>query len=214
MVQRQERSRRADDADIESVHATNDGGREKLSGLLERMRNDSSGEEPSVGDILGAVGTRAYGPLLFVPAIIALAPTGAIPGMSMLTGSLILAISLQMLFGRDQIWMPQRLLAFSVPRERLENAIDFIRPYAERVDRLVHPRQTWLAKFPFTRMIAVICGILAISMFPLAFVPFGAALPSGAIVLFSLGLVIRDGYVVIAGLILAAFATWFIVYLV
>lgn len=187
---------------------------ENLTALLDRMRNDSTGEEPTVGNIVDALGTRAYGPLLFAPAIIALAPTGAIPGMSMITGSLILAIALQMLIGRDQIWMPRRILDVSIARKRLEDAIDWIRPYAGRVDEIVHPRQIWLAKFPITRLIAIICAALAISMFPLAFVPFGAAAPSAALVLFSLGLVIRDGFVILAGFVVAALATWLVVYLI
>jgi hypothetical protein len=64
-----------------------------LATVLEQIREATSGDSVSFGEFIDALGQRAYGPMMLVPAIIAVAPTGAIPGMSVVTGTLIFLIT-------------------------------------------------------------------------------------------------------------------------
>lgn len=178
-----------------------------LEDLMDEIRADSgSSDEVSLAQIMQAVGTRAYGPLLLVPGLVALAPTGAIPGMSIVTGTIIVVVAIQLLFGRNKPWIPKRALEFSFSRDTLLSAMERGRPYARRIDDFLKPSLTQVTDFPATRIIAIVAIALALSMFPLALVPFAVAIPSSAIVLFALGLTARDGRLIIAGFILAGLA--------
>ena len=184
-----------------------------LEDLMDEIRSDSgSSDEVSLAQIMQAVGTRAYGPLLLVPGLIALAPTGAIPGMSIVTGTIIVVVAIQLLFGRNEPWIPRRALEFSFSRDTLLSAMERGRPYARRIDDFLKPSFTEVTDFPATRIIAIVAIALALSMFPLALVPFAVAIPSSAIVLFALGLTARDGRLIIAGFILAGLALALILY--
>jgi hypothetical protein len=184
-----------------------------LEDLMDAIRADSgSSDEVSLAQIMQAVGTRAYGPLLLVPGLVALAPTGAIPGMSIVTGTIIVVVAIQLLFGRNEPWIPKRALEFSFSRDTLLSAMERGRPYARRIDDFLKPSFTQVTDFPATRIIAIVAIALALSMFPLALVPFAVAIPSSAIVLFALGLTARDGRLIIAGFILAGLALALILY--
>ncbi len=184
-----------------------------LEDLMDEIRADSgSSDEVSLAQIMQAVGTRAYGPLLLVPGLVALAPTGAIPGMSIVTGTIIVVVAIQLLFGRNKPWIPKRALEFSFSRDTLLSAMERGRPYARRIDDFLKPSLTQVTDFPATRIIAIVAIALALSMFPLALVPFAVAIPSSAIVLFALGLTARDGRLIIAGFILAGLALALILY--
>lgn len=186
-----------------------------LEDLMDAIRADSgSSDEVSLAQIMQAVGTRAYGPLLLVPGLVALAPTGAVPGMSIVTGTIIFVVAIQLLFGRNEPWIPKRALEFSFSRDTLLSALERGRPYARRIDDFLKPSFTQVTDFPATRIVAIVAIALALSMFPLALVPFAVAIPSSAIVLFALGLTARDGRLIIAGFILAALALALILYTV
>jgi len=160
----------------------------------------------SFGDVMGAFGARVFGPMLMVPAFIAVAPTGAIPGMSLLTGSVIGLIAVQLLVVRKRPWLPARLTEASLARDRLNRAVERAMPYAKRVDQLTRPRLVWLTAPPLQQVLAGVCLLMALAMFPLALLPFAVALPGTAVLLIGVGLTTRDGYFAVAGVLIAVAA--------
>jgi len=171
-----------------------------MTGLFDEVLANAPGQRVSFGEAVSTFREQAYGPLLLVPSLLALMPViGAVPGMSVLTAILIILIAGQMLVGRRSPWLPQRLRNFSVPRDRLEQAIKNVRPYLQALDRWTRPRLVFLSEPPFYLLIPVICILLAVLMFPLALVPWGVTLPALALTMLSLGLTMRDGYVLAAG---------------
>ncbi|MGF1510290.1 MAG: exopolysaccharide biosynthesis protein [Myxococcota bacterium] len=177
---------------------------ESLSGLLDRMIADSGEkEESAIEELLAPFAERAYGPLLLLPALLAVSPVGAIPGMSVVTGLLIVLIAGQAAWGRQQPWLPQRLLRFSVPRGKLKKGVSKMRPWALRIDRVLQHRFTYMAHPSVFRLGAVFCVVLAALFVPLAVVPMGVSIPGTAVVLFSLGWTARDGLVVMLAFVLS-----------
>lgn len=175
-----------------------------LEALFAHIRDEiETDDQVTLQDVLEGVGTRAYGPLLLVPGLLALAPTGAIPGMSIVTGTIILIVAAQLLIGRDRPWLPKRALNFSFSKETLITAIERGTPYARRIDKLLKPSLNRFTEFPATRIIALVTISLALTMYPLALLPFAVAIPSMAIVLFALGLTARDGRLILAGFLIS-----------
>jgi len=171
-----------------------------LTGLFDEVLANAKGQDVSFGEAVATFREQAYGPLLLVPSIIALAPIiGAIPGVSILTATLIILIAGQMLVGRRSPWLPQRLRNFSLTRDQLAQAIETMRPYLEALDRWTRPRLLFLSEQPLLLIIPIVCILLALLMFPLALVPWGVTLPALALTIVSVGLTMRDGYILGAG---------------
>ncbi|PQO47709.1 exopolysaccharide biosynthesis protein [Blastopirellula marina] len=172
---------------------------ENLSDVLDQLVDNTEGEDASLGDVIDALNSRSFGPVLLVPAVLAVSPLGAIPGVSMLTGALIFVIAAQMLVARSHIWLPKRLLSFSFKREKLVESVKSTRPWAEWIERWIHNRLAFLIDAPFQPAIAVMIMILAALFIPLAFLPFAVAVPGIAISLIALGMTAKDGVLVLAG---------------
>ncbi len=172
--------------------------------VLSQLAEAGDGESVSFGDVLNNFGQRVFGPMLMVPAFLAVAPTGAIPGKSILTGSVIAVIAMQLLFMRSQPWLPSKLMEASISQDTLARSVERADPYAQRLDAYLRPRLTWLAKPPFQQIQAAICIVMAVSMFPLALLPFAVAIPGTAVLLIGIGLTTHDGYFTLSGLLLAA----------
>lgn len=171
-----------------------------LAGLFDEVLANARGSEVSFGEAVATFRQQAYGPLLLVPSIIALTPIiGAIPGISVLTATLIILIAAQMIVGRSHPWLPERLRNLSLDRDRLKQAIRTMRPYLDAMDRWTRPRLLILTEPPLYLLIPVVCILLALLMYPLALVPWGVTLPALALTVLSVGLTIRDGYVLAAG---------------
>lgn len=158
-----------------------------------------SGESVSLRDLMKALDRSTFGPLLLIPSLISVSPVGAIPGMSILTASLIILIAGQA-FLRNYVWLPSRLLDFSFDAERLHQGAEKARPWVRRVERFVYPRLDFMVDAPLFQVSAVAAVALALSFYPLALIPMGVFVPSAAIAAIAIGWTVRDGVMVSLGL--------------
>ncbi|PQO46520.1 exopolysaccharide biosynthesis protein [Blastopirellula marina] len=184
------------------------GSEDGLASLLKQIRENTEGDKTTLGDVLDALDTRSFGPLLLVPALMAVSPVGAIPGMSIVTGLVVMLLSVQLLISQKHPWLPTRLENFSFSRETLHNGIDKTLPWAEWLDKFTDERLTFLTKAPFRQMIAIIMACLAAMFVPLALLPFAVSVPGTAVALFALGLTARDGVFVLIGIAVSGAALW------
>lgn len=152
---------------------------------------------------MSAFGRRSFGPMLLIPAVIAVAPTGAIPGMSLLTGSIIAVLAAQLIVRRQTPILPSRLLGVTFSRDEVVKTVEWAVPYTRKIDALLQPRFQFATEPPFLQLIAAMCLLMAATMFPLALLPFAVALPGTAVALLALGLTAHDGAVVLCGLAVA-----------
>src|SRR5262245_28933137 len=82
----------------------------KLTSLLSDMDDSVSGQRKvTLADIVDALDRRGFGPLLVMPALVTILPTGAIPGVPALSGGLICLIAVQIVMGRKHPWLPDRI---------------------------------------------------------------------------------------------------------
>ena len=172
---------------------------DQLCGQVDCGLNPLARDAVTFREILATVGRRAYGPLLLFVGLFSISPATVVPGMTWLSATLVLVISLQMAVGQHRPWLPKRLLDATVSRDGLMKGISALRPWARRIDALLKPRFTFLAAQPFVNLIALLCVALALITFPLGFVPFAPLLPGVAIVLLGLGMTAKDGIVLLLG---------------
>lgn len=172
--------------------------------VLDRLSSTAGeGDEVSVEDMSEAVGRRSYGPFLLVPALIEMSPIGGLPGLPTVIALFILFVAAQMLRGRRNVRLPGLLSSRSVPAERLEQAARKLRPVARFADRWFHQRFRSLTNDTFAKVAAVCVILLALSVPPLEFIPFASTIPMAGIAAFGLALMVRDGLLMVAALLLA-----------
>lgn len=179
-----------------------------LTEVLDDVVEEAEGERITLKEILQTFGARSFGPLILFLAFVAVSPIGMIPGMSMITGALLMIVCGQLLCFRTYPWLPAKLTSKEFSREKLTKTMEKARPWALKLDRILKERLVFLSEIPLLQVSALICFLLAITFFPLAFVPFGVLAPGLAILIFGLGLTVRDGFVLLLAFALTAAAVW------
>lgn len=178
----------------------------ELSGVLDQLVENTEGDKITLGDLLDALDSRSYGPLLLIIGLIAISPIGAVPGMSIVTGTLIVLLCGQMLLGFAHPWFPKFLLSIKFGRKRLTKSVDRGRPWIEWFEKALHHRLAFLVEGPALAGVAIISIFLAITFYPLALIPMGVFLPGAAITLLAVGVTARDGLLVLLGYVMTAVA--------
>jgi hypothetical protein len=166
-----------------------------LSALVDRGETKAL----RVGDLLDALHERAFGMAILIFILPNSLPMPGIPYVSMVTGIPICLFALQMLFGMSRPWLPHRIARREIPQRRIRLVWKKILPAFVRVEKFVRPRHLALTSQFAERLLALVILVLAIILtLP---IPAGNLLPAWAIALLALGLMERDGRLVIAGLI-------------
>ncbi|GAM97510.1 exopolysaccharide synthesis, exoD [alpha proteobacterium U9-1i] len=189
-----------------------------LTGVLEeiadKVDHDDSADSLTLGEVFESVGRRSYGPLLLVIGLFAISPATVLPGMTWFAAALTLLVAGQMALGMKRIWMPQKALSACLPRQAVHNGMEKARPWARRVDAVLKPRLTFLAKPPFVNLVALFCIAAALITFPLGLIPLAPIVPGLAVVFFGLGMTAQDGLWLSLGMLVLGAAFWLAVPLV
>jgi len=177
--------------------ADNSERKETLTDALMRLEEAGEGEQLSVADMVQSVNDRGFGPLILLPALITFLPTGGIPGVPAVAAIIIVIVSTQMLLGWRDPWLPKRLMRLKVERERFVGLLRKSHVVTKRIDKVIRPRLQWVVSNKGSRMIGFMTILVALSMIPTGLIPFLTALPAGFLVMLSVGLVARDGVLVL-----------------
>lgn len=171
-----------------------------LEDLLEQLQQAGETDQPvTIQNMLEATDRRSFGALLLVPGLLVLSPLSGIPGLPSVCALMVALIAMQLLIGRTHFWLPAWLLHRSAPRRKYDKALAFLRRLARYIDRVLRCRLTFLTHGPLAiRISALLCLLIAMTMPPLELVPFGNSIAGGALTLLGLGLLARDGLLIVA----------------
>lgn len=177
-----------------------------LSSVLDDLKESGREEVVSAGEVLELFERRSVGVLLTLFGLLAVLPViGDVPGASIVIGTLILITIGQSLVGGGTLWMPDFVRRREIGRVRFDRIIEKARPWVTWVDRLLKPRLTTLVAGRTQRWtVSVAAALLAVTFYPLAFVPFGVNAPALGVLALGLGLMACDGLMVLLGYVCAA----------
>jgi hypothetical protein len=171
---------------------------ERVSDQLERwLRADG---DKTLGSLIALFEEKSFA-LLFVlllgvPALPL--PTG---GVTHLFEIIAVLVALQLIAGRDRIWLPERWCRLELAGEKQERFIVGLMKMIRRLERFSHPHLRFLFDH---RLSNIVFGLLVIGGSLGAFLapPFTGldTLPALGVVLLSLGVLLEDIFVVLAGL--------------
>jgi hypothetical protein len=135
--------------------------------------------------------------LLGVPALPL--PTG---GVTHVFEIIAVLLALQLIVGRDEIWLPERWRKIEIAGPKQQKFIAGLMRLIRRLERFSRPRLTFLFDH---RLSTIVFGLLVLAGTLGAFLapPFTGldTLPSLGVVLLSLGVLLEDFFIVVVGLV-------------
>lgn len=166
-----------------------------LQQLLDNIRELAKGQEKTrMGDLLDAAGQPSFGPLLLLAGIVTVAPLiGDIPGVPTLVSLFVFLVAVQLLMKRNHVWLPQKLLDYSISTGKINKILDWAGRIAKHVDRWIRPRMTRLTQGAGTHLVAALCLLIAMAMPVMELVPFSANAAGAALIALGLSLMAHDG---------------------
>jgi hypothetical protein len=146
--------------------------------------------------MLGEQGLLVFCGVLAAPFLLPV----TVPGMSTVLGLPMLLIGFAVMLSRVP-WLPQRLLAHSLPAPTVRGVLARVRGWAERFEHLVRPRLLGLTGGRVVNFLngALVIAAVLLLMAPIPLVPFVNSLPALAIILLCFGMAERDGAVILIG---------------
>lgn len=176
----------------------------RTSELLTAVLAAQEGEKVAIGDLVNALRNRAFGILFLLFGIPNCIPMP--PGIPVICGIILALIGLQMALGRHDLWLPDIIAKRTFSRAMLERIVNRSGPYIRRFESWSTPRYPHVSG-PIGRHImgvtVVVLG-LVLAFLPIPF--FGNIPPGIAVCILGLGLVERDGLIIIIGYVASVFA--------
>lgn len=166
-----------------------------LQELVEGIRGDSITLRQLMDEI-GEQGLLLVCALACLPFLIPV----SIPGVSTVFGAAIILISVAIFLNRMP-WLPKRILDRALDSNKLIPALKKGVGVVSRIDRYIRPRMlgvTGSSAVNRLNALAITAGGVLL-MFPLGLIPFSNTLPAIAILLTTIGMIQRDGLMVLGG---------------
>lgn len=158
----------------------------------------------AVGDLIDALRNRAFGITFLLFGIPNCLPMP--PGIPVICGIILGLIGLQMAIGRQELWLPQFIAKRTFSRSILEAIVSRSSSWIQWFERWSRPRLEVFAGPTARRVVGAMVVLLGFVL--LLPIPFLGNLPPGiAVCILGLGLVERDGAVILAGFFATALGT-------
>jgi hypothetical protein len=181
-----------------------------LPEIIDRVLDAAQDDLTDIRTILRSFGRASFTPVLLLPAIAVATPLSGIPLFSSLMGVLIALVSAQMLARRRHLWLPDWILRREIRGEKLKAAFTRIRPVADWIDGHTAQRFRLLSHRPLIYVPQLICLASGLVMPFLEFVPFSSSVVGVGVAILALGMLARDGVVIVLGLLPYAGAAWLV----
>ena len=163
------------------------------------MLATQEGDRLTVGDVIVVLRDRAFALLVVLLGLPNCLPMP--PPIPLVCGLLLLVIAIQITAGMSSPWLPRRVLGQSIARATVARAVTRAVPLLRRLERWSRPRMSVFETAVGMRGMGVL--LLALALALIVAPPFFGQIPLGlAVSLIGLGLVERDGFVVLIGLVI------------
>lgn len=182
-----------------------------LQELVDAKRSTSS---VTLGEINEYLSERGFALLLILFSFPMAIPLPYPPGFTTILGLPLLFFSIQMIMGMDKPSLPKWIANKTIKTSHLVFSIEKSAKYFIKLEKLLKPRLAYFSSIHGEKLIGFVAMFCAISItLPIV---LGNAIPSAGIFIMALGLLGKDGLVIIIGIItsiIGLFVASLIVYL-
>ncbi|MDQ8206881.1 exopolysaccharide biosynthesis protein [Coraliomargarita sp. SDUM461003] len=149
----------------------------------------------SISEITSAVAEKGFGLVLIILSLPSALPVPA-PGYSTPFGIVIALMALQMISGREAVWLPQKLADIRIQPKLANTMLGSASKFLKMIERFIRPRQKWIRGRAGQSGLAIVIFIMAcLMMLP---IPLTNTFPAMVIFMIGVGLAEEDGLLAMA----------------
>ena len=169
-----------------------------ISARLTALADEAEGDAVTLDWILGQLHERAFGLFLLVLALPCCIPF--LYGVPQVVSLPLMFVAGQIVIGRKTPWLPKKLGARTVASDSLQSLSDRAGPWLKQIEAISRPRIGALTRAPIDRVVGAALVLFSASI--LTPLPLTNTVPGFAVVVVAMGLLQRDGILVILGTLL------------
>lgn len=175
----------------------------RLTEIIQSISHEADEHQVDIGEILVSFAKQGFGILLVLPCVLLIIPPiGAIPGVPFLLGLYISILSIQLIFGVRQPWVPRKIMSVKIKTSLLKKSIEGILPLTRKIDAYTKQRLQILFTFPMVNLVGFLCLCPSVTMMIIGFIPFLPLMVGVIVLFFGIGLAVGDGLFLCMGVIL------------
>ena len=182
-----------------------------LSDVLDQLEEAAHDDSIPVGEVVEHLGRKSFASLMLIFSLISTSPASGIPGITATVALIVFILVVQMIAGRDCVWLPGFVSRRRMSTAKLCKGIGWLRRPVHFHERFLRPRLIFLLDRPWIFVPLVLILALTLFMPLMEAVPTSGSIASAAIAFFAAGLLTRDGALVIVSLVFLfgiPFAVW------
>jgi len=173
-----------------------------LTDVLDQLESAAQGDNIGVGEVVTTLGEKSFASLMLIFSLISTSPASGIPGITATVAFIVFILVVQMIIGRECVWLPNFVARREMPSAKLRKGVGWIRRPVRFVERFLRPRLSFLLHRPWILLPLFLVLALTLVMPLMEVIPTSGSIASAMIALFSAGLLTRDGALVLVSLIL------------
>lgn len=188
-----------------------------LNGVLDQMEHLSGGQDRqiTVAEVIDCLGKHSFASTILSFALISTSPASGIPGITAFVALVVMFLVVQMIIGRDSLWLPGFIMRRDISAKKLREGVSWLRKPVGFVDRILHERSTYLLHRPWVYLPLFMVLALTFFMPFMEVIPMSGSIASAMIAMFAAGYLMRDGRVVILSMVLMSLlplgVAWFLI---
>lgn len=170
-----------------------------LTRLLNEAISTIQGEVTTLGYFVDSLHERGFGILIFLFALPMAIPLPVPPGINLIFSTPLLFLTFQQIYGAKTPWLPARLRNRAVSKQSLTDTVNKAEPWLNRLSIFIRPRLGGITHGYISNIIGLFGFVFAICV--CVPIPLTNTVPSLAIALMAVGVLMRDGLAIIIGMI-------------
>lgn len=179
------------------------------SDLLEKIANDALADVErddtpnriTVGEFIDQFAERGFGIIILLCAIPNLLPVN-VPGISLPFSVVIVFFTTQWMLNYKHPWLPSFVRKRDFEEQAFANAVLKVTPHIRTLEKVIKPRGAFMEQRAATILIGCfILGLTFVLALPLSFIPFSNTIPAVFIALIAIGIIERDGWLILGSVI-------------
>lgn len=175
-----------------------------LSDVLDQLESSAHDDSVTVQEVVEKLGHKSFAALMLIFSLISTSPASAIPGITATVAVIVFILVVQMILGRECVWLPQFITRRRMSTQKLCKGIGWLRKPVQFVERFLKARLTFLLHRPWLYLPLVLILGLTLFMPFMEVVPTSGSIASAVIALFAAGLLMRDGGLVLLSFVVLA----------
>jgi hypothetical protein len=161
----------------------------------------------TLGVLIDGLHERGFGILIFLFALPMAIPLPVPPGVNLLFSTPLLFLTFQQIYGAQKPWLPATMRKRNLKKSSLTKTIKTATPLLDKITYLVRPRLAFMTQGIASNLIGVFGFLFALCIcIP---IPMTNTVPSMAVAIMAVGVLMRDGLAVIGGMIIGS--AWIVI---